>query len=167
MSHYPLHGEVGHYHKFADFTVCPSDLCFFIKAMSRPNFFNSKVVYHDNSREYNIDARGRDVASILRACEADDVEAVQEIVTTDNKTLPFLVPQKLTELGTYTLSEFEEKYREAVRGGANILAPFLKKYRDLQVLDFGGRNKKETFEVLKAYFGDEINYGYTNFAAYY
>ena len=44
--------------------------------MSRPNFFNSKVVYHDNSREYNIDARGRDLASILQACEASDVEPV-------------------------------------------------------------------------------------------
>ena len=46
--------------------------------MSRPNFFNSKVVYHDNSREYNIDARGRDLASILQACEANDIEPVQE-----------------------------------------------------------------------------------------
>ena len=46
--------------------------------MSRPNFFNSKVVYHDNSREYNIDARGRDLASILQACEASDVEPVVE-----------------------------------------------------------------------------------------
>lgn len=46
--------------------------------MSRPNFFNSKVVYHDNSREYNIDARGRDISSILRACEAEDITPVQE-----------------------------------------------------------------------------------------
>ena len=46
--------------------------------MSRPNFFNSKVVYHDNSREYNIDARERDLASILQACEASDVEPVVE-----------------------------------------------------------------------------------------
>ena len=42
--------------------------------MSRPNFFNSKVVYHDNSREFNIDARGRDLSSILQACEAKDIE---------------------------------------------------------------------------------------------
>ena len=46
--------------------------------MSRPNFFNSKVVYHDNSREYNIDARGRDLASVLQACEANDIEPVKE-----------------------------------------------------------------------------------------
>ena len=47
--------------------------------MSRPNFFNSKVVYHDNSREYNIDARGKDLAAIIQACEADDIEPEQEV----------------------------------------------------------------------------------------
>lgn len=46
--------------------------------MSRPNFFNSKVVYHDNSREFNIDARGRDLSSILQTCETNDVEPVEE-----------------------------------------------------------------------------------------
>ena len=29
--------------------------------------------YHDHSREYNIDARGRDLKDILRACEAEDI----------------------------------------------------------------------------------------------
>lgn len=46
--------------------------------MSRPNFFNSKVVYHDNSREYNIDARGKDLTSILQACETEEVTPVQD-----------------------------------------------------------------------------------------
>ena len=41
--------------------------------MSRPTFINSKVVYHDNSREYNIDARGKDLASVMRALEAEDI----------------------------------------------------------------------------------------------
>ena len=41
--------------------------------MSRPNFFNSKVVYHDNSREYNIDARGKDLASVMRAIDTEDI----------------------------------------------------------------------------------------------
>ena len=46
--------------------------------MSRPNFFNSKVVYHDNSREYNIDARGKDLTSILQVCETEEVTPVQD-----------------------------------------------------------------------------------------
>lgn len=46
--------------------------------MSRPTFINSNVVYHDNSTEYNIDARGKDAVSVIRACETDNIESVQE-----------------------------------------------------------------------------------------
>lgn len=46
--------------------------------MSKPVFFNSKVVYHDNSREYHIDARGKDISDVLRALETDDITPVQE-----------------------------------------------------------------------------------------
>lgn len=41
--------------------------------MSKPVFLNSKVVYHDNSREYHIDARGRDLSEIMRAIDPEDV----------------------------------------------------------------------------------------------
>ena len=99
--------------------------------------------------------------------QVEDIIPVQEVKTEQKQTLPFLVPAKLQELGVYTLEEFENKYREAVEGGANVLAPFLKKYRELQVLDMGRRNKKETFEELKAFFGDQMRFGYTNFVAYF
>ena len=47
---------------------------FYVKAMSRPTFINSTVVYNDHSTEYNIDARGnKDIASVVRACKAEDV----------------------------------------------------------------------------------------------
>ena len=46
--------------------------------MSRPTFINSNVVYHDNSTEYNIDARGKDAASVIRARETNNIESVQE-----------------------------------------------------------------------------------------
>ena len=42
--------------------------------MSKPTFINSKVVYHDNSTEYNIDARGKDLASVIRACQTEDIQ---------------------------------------------------------------------------------------------
>ncbi len=80
---------------------------------------------------------------------------------------PFVVPDKLTELDLYSMEEFEALFREAARGEAKKLAAFLKKYRDLQVLDFKGQNKKQIFGVLKDFFGDEIGYGYPNFAAYF
>ena len=46
--------------------------------MSKPVFIGSNVEYHDHSREYNIDARGKDLAEVLRACEAEDITTVQE-----------------------------------------------------------------------------------------
>ena len=42
--------------------------------MSKPTFINSKVVYHDNSTEYNIDARGKDLSAIIRACQTEDIQ---------------------------------------------------------------------------------------------
>ena len=42
--------------------------------MSKPVFNNSFIgSYTDNSREYNIDARGKDLSSILRAIDAEDI----------------------------------------------------------------------------------------------
>lgn len=137
--------------------------------MSRPTFINSTVVYNDHSTEYNIDARGnKDIASVIRACNAEDVTPVQEVKKAHTKSaLPFLVLDKLTELGTYTLEEFDEKYHKAVKGGAPKLAKFLKRYNELEVFDFEDRNKKEIFEDMKSFFGDEMDFGYPNFAAYY
>ena len=135
--------------------------------MSKPVFLNSKVVYHDNSREYHIDARGKDLASVMRAIEAEDVSPVQEEKPATKTSLPFFVPAKLAELGTHTEEEFDGLYHDAVKGGAPKLAKFLKHYKELEVFDTKDLNKKETFEELKAYFGDELNFGYPNFAAYY
>ena len=136
--------------------------------MSKPVFFNSKVVYHDNSREYHIDARGKDLASVMRALEADDVEPIaQEEPLKEENRLPFFVPEKLAALGTYSIDEFDTMYHDAVKGGAPKLAKFLKRYKELEVFDTGDLNKKETYEELKAYFGAELDFGYPNFAVYY
>ena len=84
MSHYPVHREVGHlYACRKPFTVPPT--CAFLQnPMSRPTFINSKVVYHDNSREYNIDARGKDLASVMRALDAEDISPFQAEKTEPN-----------------------------------------------------------------------------------
>lgn len=60
--------------------------------MSRPTFINSKVVYHDNSREYNIDARGRNLAEVLRACDAEEIEQIEDI--TPSTEQPITVHQQ-------------------------------------------------------------------------
>ena len=80
---------------------------------------------------------------------------------------PFVVPAKLTELNLYTMSEFETMYRNAATAGAPVFAKFLKQYQKLGVLDFGRLNKKQIFDVLKAFFPDEIQYLYNNFITYF
>jgi len=136
--------------------------------MSRPTFINSTVVYNDHSTEYNIDARGtKDIASVIRACEAEDIETEREKPRMQSISLPFLVPEKLSELGIYTLEEFDDMYHDKVKNGAPELAEFLKHYSELQVLNLGKYKKKAIYNKLKSFFGDEMDFGYPNFAAYY
>jgi|GEM_PF-5399434 len=137
--------------------------------------------YNDNSREYNIDARGRNLADVLRDCDADDVTPDKEWsaaseredkntpVTKSLKAtdLPFLDTDELTKLELYTLEEFAKMYHAAARGKAKDFADFIKRYRDLGILRIGGIKKTTLFAELKAYFGNEISYGYTNFIYYF
>ena len=60
---------------------CPC--LFYAKRMSKPTFINSKVVYHDNSTEYNIDARGKDLSAIIRACQTEDIPPFPSSVTSE------------------------------------------------------------------------------------
>ena len=80
---------------------------------------------------------------------------------------PFVVYPKLAELGTYTAEEFEAAYRQAAAQGAPKFAKFLKHYSGLGIFDFEGNEKKQIFEILKAFFPSEIKYGYTNFTVYF
>ena len=95
------------------------------------------------------------------------VEDIEQVATDPQSALPFFVPEKLAELGTATAEEFDALYHSAVQAGAPKLATFIKHYRGLQVLNTKGYNKKKTYEQLKAYFGEELGFGYANFAAYY
>lgn len=111
-----------------------------------------------------------------RVCE--DVETVQQeqpqdttcaknAQVTTQQPLPFFVPEKLEELGLYTLEQFTAMYREAVEGDAHTLADFLHKYEKVGVFDFRGYEKKEIHETLMAYFPNMRAYSYTNFIYYF
>lgn len=75
--------------------------------------------------------------------------------------------EKLKELNLYTIDEFEAMFAKATKGTAPELAAFLKKYRDLKMLDFGKHDKKQIFENLRAHFKEMRQYEYPNFAAAY
>ena len=135
--------------------------------MNKNYYFAPGANYYDHHKDITINNPGTNAADLLRAALAEDVEPVQEEKPVRSSVLPFLVPEKLAALGTYTADEFDALYHDAVKGGAPKLAKFIKHYKELEVFDTKGYNKKETFEVLKAYFGAELDFGYPNFAAYY
>ena len=166
-----MHGREGHFHEyfheFADFAVCPSRLCFFERTMSdtyiQIGTINNNT--QDNHREMTVNvSKDADVSELIRAFMGD---SKQQNNPKQNLTFPFIVPQKLEELGLYTLEEFQCMYREAVEGNAKTLASFLKKYHDLHVLDFEGKNKKQIFSTLQAFFPNQIKYEYNNFLSYF
>ena len=126
------------------------------------NQYNNCVIY--NAPVFNTNTTNN---YYPQAAPAEDVQPVQEEKPATKTSLPFFVPAKLAELGTYTEEEFDGLYHDAVKGGAPKLAKFIKHYKELEVFDTKDLNKKETFEELKAFFGDELNFGYPNFAAYY
>ena len=101
----------------------------------------------------------------IKTTDIATVEDVTPIV--EHAPCPFLVPDKLTELGLYSLEQFETMFREAAESDAKTLAAFLKKYRQMGVLDFKGKDKKQIFAELRACFPTMKRYSYSNFIYYF
>ena len=98
----------------------------------------------------------------------DSNECVEDVTPIEShEPCPFLVPEKLTELGLYSLEQFETMYREAAESDAKTLATFLKKYRQMGVLDFKGKDKKQIFAILRSSFPSMKQYSYRNFIEYF
>ncbi len=140
------------------------------------------TVHNYNHREMTVNVpAGTNVSDLARAfftdrqpediqpeeVKNDDTMCANNAHVTPKQPLPFLVPEKLAELGIYSVSEYEAMYRQAVESEAKILAAFLKKYRDMKVLDFRNYNKMQIFTRLHEYFPTMKQYGYDNFVAYF
>ena len=50
------------------------------------NGFLNIGTYNDNSREYNIDARGKDLSSVLRAIDAEDVTPAEDLSSNSSES---------------------------------------------------------------------------------
>ena len=123
--------------------------------------------YHDNSTEYNIDARGKDLADVLRACQTEDVTPVEEYKPEAKEYCLYICREKLEEQGIYTLDEFEKMFAKATKGTAPELAGFLKRYKAQGTLDFMGHSKRQIFDNIRAHYPEMREYDYPNFAAAY
>ena len=61
-----------------------------------------------------------------------DIVTVEDVTPIEKHIpCPFVVTEKLTDLGLYSLEQFEIMYREAAESDAKTLATFLKKYRQI------------------------------------
>ena len=97
----------------------------------------------------------------------EPVAVAKETTVQTAKQLPFFVPERFKEVGVRTIDEFTEMYHDAIKGRSKKLGAFLKLYGGLGVLDIKGLGKDEIFKKLKAYFGEELKYGYANFTIGY
>ena len=165
--------------KLADFSMGLCRLCF----LCPPKFFHYSMKQyvinqfhfygtfiagdnfdiHDNS-SVNF-YQGQPLTTNTPTASTANVEEVTPIV--EHAPCPFLVPEKLTELGLYTPEQFESMFREAAESDAKTLATFLKKYRQMGVLDFKGKDKKQIFAELRACFPTMKRYSYSNFIYYF
>ena len=115
---------------------------------------------HDNP--FSTFCQGKRLPNIESNACVEEVTPIES-----HAPCPFLVPEKLTELGLYTLDQFETMFREAAESDAKTLATFLKKYRQMGVLDFKGKDKKQIFAILRSYFPSMKQYSYRNFIEYF
>ena len=116
---------------------------------------------HDNTSVNFYQGENTKETSTHEACVEDVVPIVEQA------QCPFLVTEKLTELGLYTPEQFENMFREAAESDAKTLAAFLKKYRQMGVLDFKGMDKKQIFAKLQESFPTMRRYSYSNFIYYF
>ncbi len=126
--------------------------------MSKPNFFQSNVVYHDNSTEYNIDARGNDLASVLRACEAEDIEPVQE-QQDEPDCFPLLTERCRKEGKVHAV---EAELRTACQGTAIGLWRAIRTNEALGYIAARHLDSRDVYNAFSRYFG-ELPYKERNF----
>ena len=116
---------------------------------------------HDNTSVNFYQEENTKETSTHETCVEDVVPIVEQA------PCPFLVTEKLTEIGLYTPEQFENMFREAAESDAKTLAAFLKKYRQMGVLDFKGMDKKQIFVKLQESFPTMRRYSYNNFIYYF
>jgi len=162
--------------KYADLFLVPAARAFYVLHISnhpmKQIVINHFHIHGDYIAGDSIDIHDNPSSTFCQGqhfptttTDTTNVEDVTPIV--EHAPCPFLVPDKLTELGLYSLEQFETKFREAAESDAKTLAAFLKKYRQMGVLDFKGYSKKQIFTYIRAHFPTMRKYGYDNFVAYF
>lgn len=128
----------------------------------------ANIILGDNVQHKieKVESGGIGIQIVNNGSVADENASVQQS-DQPRSYCEYINREKLQEFNIYTLDEFEAMFAKATKGTAPELAAFLKKYRELKVLDFGKHDKKQIFENLRAHFKEMRQYEYPNFAAAY
>lgn len=127
--------------------------------MSRPNFFNSKVVYHDNSREYNIDARGKDLTSVLQTIQTEDVASAEDKPEQKSEYFPYLTKKCIEQKRVDTV---EAEIQAARKGTAETMWRTLWNNENLGYLEVGPVDATTLYKAIEKWYG-KLPYKERNF----
>lgn len=113
--------------------------------------------YHDNSTEFNIDARGKDLASVIRACQTEDIPSSSS-ADSDIPSSSSGAPDFSSEIPTREETPQEKPYsppipREGDYNGVRLYIEERKRY-DESFKDYcSHHNRKELCTYLTKEFG--------------
>lgn len=127
--------------------------------MSRPNFFNSKVVYHDNSREYNIDARGKDLTSVLQTIQTEDVASAEDKPEQKSEYFPYLTKKCIEQKRVDTV---EAEIQAARKGTAEDMWRTLWNNENLGYLEVEPVDATTLYKAIEKWYG-KLPYKERNF----
>lgn len=127
--------------------------------MSRPNFFNSKVVYHDNSTEYNIDARGKDLTSVLQTIQTEDVTPVEDKPEQKSEYFPYLTKKCIEQKRVDTV---EAEIQAARKGTAEDMWRTLWNNENLGYLEVEPVDATTLYKAIEKWYG-KLPYKERNF----
>lgn len=80
---------------------------------------------------------------------------------------PYLVPEKISEMGIATPEQVETEMRAESEKDAKHFAAYLRKKEKAGILHFHGDTKKQILATLQAHFPNMKRYTYNNFIAYF
>ena len=80
---------------------------------------------------------------------------------------PYLVPEKIAEMGIVTLEQAEAELAAESEKDARHFASYLRKKEKAGILYFHGDNKKQIHLTLQAHFPQMRRYSYNNFIAFF
>lgn len=127
--------------------------------MSRPNFFNSKVVYHDNSTEYNIDARGKDLTSVLQTIQTEDVASAEDKPEQKSEYFPYLTKKCIEQK---RVDAVEAEIQAARKGTAEKMWRTLWNNENLGYLEVGPVDATTLYKAIEKWYG-KLPYTERNF----